>query len=314
MITTEALSRTYGDVVAVDNVSFTIGKSEIVGLLGHNGAGKTTIMKMITGFIEPTSGEITVDGLDIRTNRAEIQERIGYLPENCPLYTDMNVLDFLDYRANLKGLSGKDKTSAIATAIARTNLGSVAEKPVSTLSRGFRQRLGVAQAILRQPRILILDEPTNGLDPSQIQEMRHLIKELASTATVVVSTHILQEVQATCHRVIIVAGGKIALDSSMEKLGSASRLTVAVDAEPAKFEPLLKEIEGLEMTRTEERDRRHQYLLLLQDGLESGAVLPEIARRTVEAGFKLYRLEESGRDLETVFGEISGGRGEAGND
>lgn len=314
MITTEALSRTYGDVVAVDNVSFTIGKSEIVGLLGHNGAGKTTIMKMITGFIEPTSGEITVDGLDIRSNRAEIQERIGYLPENCPLYTDMNVLDFLDYRANLKGLSGKDKTGAIATAVARTNLGSVAQKPVSNLSRGFRQRLGVAQAILSQPKILILDEPTNGLDPSQIQEMRHLIKELASTATVVVSTHILQEVQATCHRVIIVAGGKIALDSSMEKLGSASRLTVAVDAEPEKFEPLLKEIEGLETTRTEERDGRHQYLLLLPDGLKSGAVLPEIARKTVEAGFKLYRLEESGRDLETVFAEISGGRGEAGND
>ncbi|MBZ0190009.1 MAG: ABC transporter ATP-binding protein, partial [Candidatus Obscuribacterales bacterium] len=215
MIKTEALTRTYETVKAVDNVSFEIAHGQIVGLLGHNGAGKTTIMKMITGFIEPSSGSIEIDGLKIDSDREQIQKKIGYLPENCPLYPEMNVIDFLDYAANLKGLSETKKTDAIRTAIHKTNLGTVAEKQVNTLSRGYRQRLGVAQAILNEPKILILDEPTNGLDPSQIQEMRNLIKDLARNATLVISTHILQEVQATCDRVILIKKGVVAVDASM---------------------------------------------------------------------------------------------------
>ncbi|MEZ4544484.1 MAG: ABC transporter ATP-binding protein [Cyanobacteriota/Melainabacteria group bacterium] len=223
MIKAEDLTRKYGDLVAVDTASFQIEHGEIVGLLGHNGAGKTTIMKMITGFIEPTAGKLTVDGLDICEDRSRIQKKIGYLPENCPLYPEMTVADYLVYAASLKGLEGAEANSSIAQAIHRTRLTDVAAQRINTLSRGYRQRLGVAQAILGSPRIYILDEPTNGLDPSQILEMRALIKELAQKATVVVSTHI-PEVEATCHRVIIVQGGKVALDSTMENLDQSGVL------------------------------------------------------------------------------------------
>ena len=164
MIKAEDLTRKYGDLVAVDSASFQIEHGEIVGLLGHNGAGKTTIMKMITGFIEPTAGKLTVDGLDICEDRSKIQKKIGYLPENCPLYPEMTVADYLVYAASLKGLEGAEANSSIAQAIHRTRLTDVAAQRINTLSRGYRQRLGVAQAILGSPRIYILDEPTNGLD------------------------------------------------------------------------------------------------------------------------------------------------------
>ncbi|MCI5219889.1 MAG: ABC transporter ATP-binding protein, partial [Candidatus Electrothrix sp. LOE2] len=190
MINVEHLTRKYGDFTAVDDVSFAIGQGEIVGLLGHNGAGKTTIMKMMTGFLEPTKGNITVDDLDVGRNRREIQKKIGYLPENCPVYPEMTVLEYLEYSAALHGVAEQDRPALIREAVARTALEAKATKPLSTLSRGYRQRTGVAQAILHKPDILILDEPTNGLDPTQIQHMRTLIRELAETSTVIISTHI----------------------------------------------------------------------------------------------------------------------------
>ena len=192
MIQVENLTRRYGDFTAVDDVSFSIGRGEIVGLLGHNGAGKTTIMKMLTGFLEPTAGTITIDGLAIGRDTTAIQSRIGYLPENCPVWPEMTVIDYLDYQANLHGLPEGQRKAAIAKAIRRTALKEKATSPIQTLSRGYRQRVGVAQAILHDPDIVILDEPTNGLDPTQIRHMRDLIRELAQTATVIVSTHILQ--------------------------------------------------------------------------------------------------------------------------
>lgn len=323
MIKAEDLTRKYGDLVAVDSASFQIEHGEIVGLLGHNGAGKTTIMKMITGFIEPTAGKLTVDGLDICEDRSKIQKKIGYLPENCPLYPEMTVADYLVYAASLKGLEGAEANSSIAQAIHRTRLTDVAAQRINTLSRGYRQRLGVAQAILGSPRIYILDEPTNGLDPSQILEMRALIKELAQKATVVVSTHILQEVEATCHRVIIVRGGKIALDSTMKNLDQSNRLEVVLgpvsDSEQESEEAvsamraLLEEVEGVEEASVLEQhfdDERATFSLSLTADKKRDPVAAAIATRVVEKGLKLYALKPKVRDLEVIFGEISRGVGQ----
>ncbi|MCH8301561.1 MAG: ABC transporter ATP-binding protein, partial [Proteobacteria bacterium] len=192
MIRVEALTRTYGSLTAVDQVSFEIGTGEIVGLLGHNGAGKTTIMKMLTGYLEPTGGSIEIDGLDINTEREAVQQRIGYLPENDPLYYEMTVIDYLDYAATLHGVPDDQRNDRIREAIVRTELSSRATDVIGTLSRGFCQRVGVAQTILHNPRVLILDEPTNGLDPTQVQHMRDLVRFLAKHATIILSTHILQ--------------------------------------------------------------------------------------------------------------------------
>ena len=192
MITVQNITRKYDNFIAVDNVSFTIGQGEIVGLLGHNGAGKTTIMKMLTGYLEPTAGKITIGERLLNGDRRPIQEQIGYLPENCPVYPEMSVIDYLDYGASLHGVEKAKRQQMVLRAIERTALAEKAHQQIATLSRGYRQRTGVAQAILHDPKILILDEPTNGLDPTQIQQMRQLIRELAKQSTVIISTHILQ--------------------------------------------------------------------------------------------------------------------------
>ncbi len=306
MITVNGLTRTYGEFTAVDNVSFEIKQGEIVGLLGHNGAGKTTIMKMLTGFLEPTDGSIVIDGLDIRQEREAIQKKIGYLPENCPVYPEMTVIDYLDYAAALHGVPEEERLSRVREAIHKTELSEKATQPINTLSRGYRQRVGVAQALLHHPNILILDEPTNGLDPSQVQHMRDLIRESAKEATVILSTHILQEVQAVCDRVIIIRAGKKVLDATMEELRSAHRLLVTVDGEPAKVDSALK---GIEAVRSVERlpdEGKHQnYALAFQDreGVERSA--PKVASALVEQGCALYAMRPEERSLEAIFLEAA---------
>jgi ABC-2 type transport system ATP-binding protein len=306
MIQVEALTRTYGDLTAVDRVSFEITRGEIVGLLGHNGAGKTTIMKMLTGYLEPSSGSIKINGLDIADQREAVQEQIGYLPENDPLYPEMTVIDYLDYAAALHGVSQAERTVRIRDAIKKTDLASKAADTIGTLSRGYRQRVGVAQAILHNPHLLILDEPTNGLDPTQVQHMRALIRSLAAHATVIISTHILQEVQAICDRVIIMRNGQKALDASMAELRAGSRLLVAVDAGPDLAIELLKSVSGVSGVETvHSQGAGHRYALELdaEDGLDETA--PTIASRIAKEGWKLYALQPESRDLETIFGEIS---------
>ncbi len=306
MIKAEGLTRKYGEIVAVDDVTFQIEHGEIVGLLGHNGAGKTTIMKMITGYVEPTSGKLSVDGLDISQDRFKIQQKIGYLPENCPLYPDMTVTDFLLYAASLKGLEGDSAKASIAQAIHRTKLTSVATQRINTLSRGYRQRLGVAQAILGEPKIYILDEPTNGLDPSQIQEMRALIKELSKKATVLVSTHILQEVEATCHRVIIIRGGQVALDSSMKDLSRSSILELCL--ENKEGEAVAEGIESVKLISESVEDEKLHCTLEVLDADRQDEVAAELASAIIGKGLKLYSMKPQVRDLEVVFGEISRGK------
>jgi ABC-2 type transport system ATP-binding protein len=305
MIEVRELSRSYGELKAVAGVSFDIGHGEIVGLLGHNGAGKTTIMKMLTGFLEPSSGTIRIDGLELAERRREVQRRIGYLPENCPLYPEQTVLDSLEYQALLHGMPPQRRPAAIRQAIERTALGPKAAATVGTLSRGYRQRLGVAQAILHSPKILILDEPTNGLDPTQIQHMRDLIRELAREATVIVSTHILQEVEAVCERVLIMRAGTLALDSALESIGHHPRLLVTLNRSPAEVQPILAVVPGVSgVSLLEDDGARRRFAL---EGGDARALAPAVARAVSGAGWDLFALEPERRDLEALFGAISEG-------
>lgn len=298
MIQVEHLTRRYGELVAVDDVSFQISHGEVVGLLGHNGAGKTTIMKMLTGFLEPTRGTIRVDDLEIGRESRAIQARIGYLPENCPVYPEMTVIDYLDFQASLHGLTDERRPHAIAQAIRRTALREKATRPIQTLSRGYRQRVGVAQAILHEPDIIILDEPTNGLDPTQILHMRELIRELARTATVIVSTHILQEVQAGCDRVLILRAGKLVLDARLDALQQGRRLLVSVDDEAT--EPL-SGIAGVAAVEARGRaNGRWTYALDADDD-----IAPQVVAALSAAGRRLYVLQPEHRDLESVFAEVN---------
>jgi len=304
MIEAESLSRYYGDLIAVDDVSFRVSLGEVVGLLGHNGAGKSTIMKMLTGSLEPSQGRIAIGGADMSEQRRPIQSRIGYLPENCPIYPDMTVYDYLDYQAVLHGVAPDERDRAVRRAIARTALRDKALDPVATLSRGYRQRVGVAQAILHDPDVIILDEPTSGLDPSQIHEMRSLIRSLAEGAAVLVSTHILQEVQAVCDRVLIIREGRLALDAGLDELGGARRLLVTVDAEASAVEKQLANVSGVSRVESlGESAGRHRYAVLADD--DAAALAPSIARRIHEAGWSLYKLEPETRDLEAVYAEVN---------
>ncbi|MGD8908914.1 MAG: ATP-binding cassette domain-containing protein [Chromatiales bacterium] len=310
MIRVSDLIRTYGDLTAVNKVSFGINQGEIVGLLGHNGAGKTTIMKMLTGYLEPTAGSIEIDGLDIANNRKAVQQRIGYLPENDPLYPEMTVIDYLDYAAELHGVPADDRLECIWKAIERAGLADRAADRIATLSRGYRQRVGVAQAIIHNPRLLILDEPTNGLDPTQVQQMRELIRSLAQHATVILSTHILQEVQAICDRVIIIRNGRKALDATMEELRAGKRLLVSVDAAPERALDLFRSLQGVKSVETlNTAGVEHRYALDLERQEILHQTAPELANRVTAQGMKLYALQPESRNLETIFGEISAQQG-----
>jgi ABC-2 type transport system ATP-binding protein len=297
------VTRRYGEFVAVDDVSFTIERGEVVGLLGPNGAGKTTIMKMLTGFLEPTSGSIRVGNLEIGRDTAAIQRRVGYLPENCPAWPEMNVIEFLEYQAVLHDLPSQARMGAVAAAIRRTELRDKATQPIQTLSRGYRQRVGVAQAILHSPDIVILDEPTNGLDPTQILHMRALIRELSQTATVIISTHILQEVQAVCERVLILRAGRKVVDARLADLQRDTRLLVTVDRDEAVALPVLCAVNGVVSARLLDTvDGRYRYVLEAAETLA-----PAIGAAVVRAGFALFSLAPEQRTLEKVFAEVNAG-------
>ena len=303
MIHVQNLTRTYGPHVAVDEVTFTIGPGEIVGLLGHNGAGKTTIMKMLTGFLEPTSGSITIDQLEMVNNRAAIQAMIGYLPENCPVYLEMTVAGYLEYHAALHGVPADRVGALLRATLERTSLMDKAAHTIGTLSRGYRQRVGVAQAILHRPRIVILDEPTNGLDPTQIQHMRTVIKELAQDATIIISTHILQEVQAVCDRVIIVQHGQKALDASLAELSAGQRLLVTLE-DQTEAAALLCSLQAITQVDCLPADNGRARFAL--SGLQpAGDLAPAVAAAVIGRGWNLYGLEPESRNLEKLFSEIN---------
>ena len=300
MISVSNLSRSYGSTLAVDNVSFEITNGEVVGLLGHNGAGKTTIMKMITGFIEPSSGSVEVDGLVLGENTVGIQKKIGYLPENCPVWPEMRVTDYLIYQAKLHLVEEAMIGSLVSEAIEKTRLTEKATARIDTLSRGYRQRVGVAQALLHKPDILILDEPTNGLDPNQILQMRELIKELAKSSTVIVSTHVLQEVQAICERVLIMRGGQLVLDSKIKDLQSENK--IIFNFQPSESDVITMLSESPLVKKVEEVQNGETTSLRVE---VQKAEIPSLVRSLVSAGANIESIMPEKRTLETVFAEVS---------
>ena len=301
MIQIDNLNRFYGDLLAVNDVSFKIGNGEVVGLLGHNGAGKTTIMKMITGFLEPSSGHITVDGLKIGEDTNLIQKRIGYLPENCPVWPDMTVIDYLEYQATLHKISPEAIPDLVGKAISKTALKEKETSTIQTLSRGYRQRVGVAQALLHNPDIIILDEPTNGLDPTQILHMRDLIKDLAKTSTIIVSTHVLQEVQAVCERVLIMRSGKLVVDSKISDLQASNRISLVVENTEINLIDVISNIDNVNDIKLKDAKDNLQSLSIETDEANG----PNVVNRLVELGINIRSLNPERRDLETVFSEVS---------
>jgi len=302
MILVHALSRRYRDFQAVRDVSFRIERGQIVGLLGHNGAGKTTIMKMLSGYLEPTSGRIEIDGIDVAEKPHAVQRRLGYLPENLPVYRDLTVADYLDYAARLKGLQGPELKASVRQAIGATELDDRLMAQVSTLSRGYQQRVGVAQALLGDPQVLILDEPTNGLDPNQTEHMRDLIRRLAKSATVILSTHIMQEVEAVCDHVLILRQGKLALDASMAELHRSGALSVRSDM---PFTALRSALQGIAAEATLTEAEPQHFHATMPPGSDLEAAAAALASAIVGGGHRLYQLAPQQRNLETVFRDVN---------
>jgi ABC-2 type transport system ATP-binding protein len=305
MLEVSRLTRRYGDSVAVNEVGFTINQGEIVGLLGHNGAGKTTIMKMLSGYLEPDQGRVVMDSLDLALETRAVQRRIGYLPESLPVYPEMTVADYLDYAADLKGLEGDNKWAEIRRAIRSTDIADKLDAPIATLSRGYRQRVGVAQAILGKPRLLILDEPSNGLDPEQTRHMRELIRNVAREATVILSTHIMQEVDALCSRVLMMHAGRLVVDEQLETLRLSNCLLLECNLALPDLQSLVASDGVKQVNLLEQSGVVNRYRLLLGDGVSHQQASAILSRQVVAAGGELYGLQSERRDLETLFREVS---------
>jgi len=302
MIEVDSLSRNYGATPAVDKVSFRIGANEVVGLLGHNGAGKTTIMRMLSGFLEPSAGSITIAGANMASQAREVQKQLGYLPEHLPVYPEMSVADYLEYAATLKGIPASERHLALREVIAATDLGARALEPINRLSRGLRQRVGVAQAILGQPRLLILDEPTNGLDPEQTAQMRELLRRLSQRATVILSTHIMQEVEAVCDRVLVLASGRLVLDQPLQALRQSRTLKLRAGLEEPALETWLRRLPQIaSISREHSESGEGIWLLQLHERADIDTAANNIAKCVVGAGASLYQLQPVLRDLDSIF-------------
>lgn len=306
MLAVSKLKRAYGDFVAADEVSFTIAKGEIVGLLGHNGAGKTTVMKMLSGYLEPSAGTIQFQGLALADNLKTLQRKIGYLPENLPIYPEMSVAAYLDYAAELKGLQGAEKQRDIKRVIDATDIKNKLLAPIASLSRGYKQRVGVAQALLGRPALLILDEPTNGLDPQQTLQMRALIRTIAQEATVILSTHIMQEVDALCDRVLMMRAGRLVLDEKLSELRRARSLLLTTNQSGAELEPVLRCVTGVKTIETLGINAHGEQLRIhLGDAADVQTTTAALARLVLENNAELYQLQPETRDLESLFRDIN---------
>ena len=306
MIKVEHLSKRYAALTAVDDVSFEVAPGEVLGFLGPNGAGKTTTMRMLAGFISPTAGKASICGHDIETDTLEAKKSLGYLPEGAPLYGEMTVQSFLEFIADLRNLTGSMRRNRLEYSIGRLQLGSVTEQTIETLSKGFRRRVGLAQALMQDPPVLILDEPTDGLDPNQKHEVRTLINEMSRDKIIIISTHLLEEVQAVCTRAIIIARGRIVADDSPQGLAAKSRYYNAVSLQlenPQQLAAARAAIEALPLVAAVEVSERDARLTALP---RAGAqILPALSELAARQGLKLKELHlESGR-LDEVFRTIT---------
>ena len=308
MINIEGLTKIYGEQKAVDDISFKVEKGEILGFLGPNGAGKTTTMKIITCYMPPTMGKVTVGGFSVIDNSIDVRRMIGYLPELNPLYGDMNTVDFLRYVADLRNVTGEYQHKRLLEMVDICNLGDVLHKNINELSKGYRQRVGLAQAMIHDPEILILDEPTIGLDPNQVVDIRKLIKELGRQKTVILSTHILSEVQATCDRAVIIHRGRIVADSSLVELQRDLQNKTTINLELIVDEnnvvERLEKVEGIEEVLETFPDNAsgHNYRIIASAGVDPRG---EIFKCAVDAGWVIIGLEREIRSLEDVFHQLT---------
>ncbi len=304
MIHVDRLSKRFGSFRAVDGIRFEVGRGEIVGLLGPNGAGKTTTMRMLTTYLSPTSGQATLAGHDVLDEPIEVRRKVGYLPENVPLYTDMRVIEYLRYRSKLKDVPRSRRRRAIAEVVQRCQLGEVEGRIIGQLSRGFRQRVGLAEAMVHDPEILILDEPTAGLDPLQIRQVRDMIRELAKQHTILLSTHILSEVEAVCGRVIIIARGKIVLDDQLANLRRHGVITVEVRGPASSIRAVLQTIPGVERASLVRDDGAYSAFEVQTRGFED--LREAISQKLVTNGWPLRQLDLRRSSLEDRFAEVVG--------
>jgi ABC-2 type transport system ATP-binding protein len=312
MITVQELTKRYARNTAVDHVSFEVQRGQIVGFLGPNGAGKTTTMRMLTCFMPPSSGTATVAGFDVLEQPLEVKKRIGYLPETPPLYPEMETSEYLTYVGKLKGLSGPELRKRVDYVCERCSIADVKNKLLGKLSKGYRQRVGLAQAIIHNPDVLILDEPTAGLDPKQINETRDLIKGLAGDHTIILSTHILPEVEQTCQQVVIINKGKLVTTDSVENLQKRARGAESMVIEIAgrngaldatEVQNRLRQVGGISQVTL--RQVRPTGTTLEVEG-QKGFVRGDLARAVVQAGWDLNELRSSAMSLEEVFLQLTG--------
>jgi ABC-2 type transport system ATP-binding protein len=304
MIEVERVTKRYGPVKAVDRISFAVGRGEIVGFLGPNGAGKTTTMRILTTFFPPTNGKARLGGFDVLDQPLEVRKRVGYLPENVPLYPEMRVREFLRFRAKLKDVPRAQRRAAIGGVIERCGLVEVQDRMLGQLSKGFRQRVGLAEAMLHDPDILILDEPTAGLDPIQIREVRALIRELGQRHTILLSTHIMPEVEAVCGRVILIARGRIAIDEQLETIRKGTALLVEARGPADAMRKVIQAVPGVARVShtANEAEHAHAAFTAFEIQLEPGADPREIvAERLISNGWGLRQLVLRRSSLEDRF-------------
>ncbi len=308
MITVEGLTKRYARHVAVKNISFEVGKGEIVGFLGKNGAGKTTTMRVLTCFLPPTAGKATVAGFDVLEQPHEVKKNIGYLPETPPVYPEMDVAEYLTFVAKLKGIASGDIAKRVDEVCERTAIADVKNKIIGKLSKGYRQRVGIAQAIIHNPPVLILDEPTSGLDPEQQLHVRELIASLSGDHTIILSTHILSEVEQSCSKVIIINKGEIVAVDSVAALHKRGRTSESVAIEVAganavEVRQRLEQVPGV--ARVISRDAKEGMSGFEVEGLEHAVIRPELARAVVQSGWDLTELKPLGESLEEIFLELT---------
>ncbi len=303
MIEIVDLTKSYGPIEALRGVSFSVASGQVVGLLGPNGAGKSTAMKILTGYLQPDSGTVKVDGLDVLTHTREVQARIGYLPENAPLYPELTIQSYLRMMADLREIPREEQTARLSEAIYATGLVEYLTRPIRQLSKGFRQRVGLAQAILHRPKLLVLDEPTIGLDPTQIVEIRHLIHRLARHTTILFSSHILSEVEAVCDRVIIIMNGEVKADAHLAELSATADAILVLQSETDGVDQALRAIDGAHKIESiQSTDGYPAFRITTQNEKDLCPIIYDLAR---QKNWPVRELRRDAKTLEAVFNQLA---------